>query len=150
MNIRLGATGDIHKVGRLWVDMIREIFPDRNPDITAWKSSTSSLFGMKNYQMWIVEDAGKILGFTDYIIQYDQTMSKLILNSFQTYVCPEHRKTGATKLLWTELVKVAKTNKCDKVLFSTSPNLQKYWETIQPGILAEVLMTIDVAAIREV
>jgi hypothetical protein len=150
MKLRPGNEHDLHKVGRLWVDMMHEIFPEREPDLAAWKQNVQRFLLLKGYYLFVVEEGGKMIGFTDFIIQYDPTISKKVLNSFHTFVIKENRKSGATNLLWSEVVKGAKDNQCHLIMFSTTPNLQKYWETIQSGILSEVTMTIDVSAIREV
>jgi len=151
MIVRKGTAEDLAGVGSLWLSLIDEVFPGRNPDIHYWVNFTSDLLAnCPEYSLFVAEEGGKIIGFTDFIIQYDPTFSKKILNSFQTYVLPPFRNTGATKALWSEVVSGAKANDCPTIFFSTAPKLYEYWTHLAGAELSEVSMVIDPYSLKEV
>lgn len=131
--------------------MMDEVYPGRNPDIRYWVNFISDLLrDCKEYFLYVAEEEGKIIGFTDFLIQYDPTFSCMVLNSFQTYVLPKYRNTGATRGLWKNLVTSAKSNNCPKIFFSTAPHLFEYWTGVFGADLREINMTIETDSLKEV
>lgn len=151
MIVRPGTINDLPSIGSLWLLMIDEVYKNRKPDIRYWINFVTELINTcDSYSLYVAEVDGKIVGFTDFIIQYDPTFSCMILNSFQTYVLPAHRKSGITKELWSNLVQSAKTKDCPKIFLSTAPGLYGYWKDLFGAELQEINMTIETASLKEV
>jgi GNAT superfamily N-acetyltransferase len=151
MIVRPGIISDLPSVGSLWLLMMDEVYPGRKPDIKYWINFVSGLLrDCKEYALYVAEADGNVVGFTDFLIQYDPTFSSKVLNSFQTYVMPSYRNTGITKGLWSELVLSAKNNSCPNIFFSTAPSHYEYWRQGFGADLQEISMTIEVATLKEV
>jgi predicted GNAT family acetyltransferase len=152
MNIRKATKEDIITVSALWALLVYEVFlGKRKPDIGYWQNFIANMMDYdETYAMYVVEINNEVVGFTDFIIQYDPTMSKWMLNSFQTYVLPNYRKSGATKALWKKLVSDAKTNKCEVIFFATDPGKYVYWKDLIGAELSEICMAVNTADLKEV
>lgn len=151
MNIRKATKDDVANVSVLWALLVDEVFKGRTPDIAYWQRFTSSLIDNDpTYALYVIEIDGKVAGFTDFIIQYDPSFSKKMLNSFQTYVLPPHRQSGATKMLWQKLTDEAKKNDCEIIFFATDPGKYVYWKDLVDAELSEICMVVKVSELKEV
>jgi len=151
MNIRKATKADIIQASVLWALLINEVFKGRKPDIAYWQRFISDLMDNDStYTMYVAEEGDKLVGFTDFIIQYDPSFSKRMLNSFQTYVLPPYRKTGITKALWGNVFRTAREEGCDMVFFATDPGKYTYWKDLMDAELSEIFMVVKTPELKEV
>jgi GNAT superfamily N-acetyltransferase len=103
MNIRPAVKNDLPEVGKLWLSLVKETYPDEKPSFEMMIQDT--LFMMNThpgYSMFVAEDGGEIVGFVDAVYSNDPVIGKLCGRARGLYVKPRYRSS----LVGLELFKV--------------------------------------------
>ena len=118
--IRRGDEGDVHKLGRLWRDMIREIHPANEPNSNWWKSLvTQHMRFNKEYVCFVAVDGSTIVGFADFKLVLEPSFNKVIAIANHMYVKPEYRKKMVGKKLEEKCMEEMATRGASEVTFET-------------------------------
>jgi len=103
MIIRQGTESDLNKIGRLWLEMVRELTPNYTPMLDWWKAITINLMrNNKEYYVFVADDNGKIVGFLDFLLLAEASTGKVQALGRHYYVKPEYRKTKIASEIYHE------------------------------------------------
>lgn len=125
--IRRGTEIDLIKVGRLWIDMMKEENPESNPDLTAWRNLTSFLMRTGAYYLFLAEKGKEVVGFLDYILEKEPSLGKIMAFVRHFYVIPEYRKTMIPEILYNESLKCGIKNGTQILELSCLPDKVEFW-----------------------
>ena len=103
MHIRPAVKNDLPEVGKLWLELVKETYPNETPSFEMMIQDT--LFMMNThpgYSMFVAEDGGEIIGFVDAVYSNDAVLGKLCGRARHLYVKPQYRP----KLVGLKLFKV--------------------------------------------
>ena len=108
MKIRLGTESDLHKVARLWLQLVIELAPELNPNVSWWRKLAGQHIKTKNYFIYVAELGGRLIGFIDYFLFPEPATSKVHCIGQHFYILPEHRKSKVAGNLWRTAIKASK------------------------------------------
>jgi GNAT superfamily N-acetyltransferase len=116
--------------------MVSEQDKTLTPDLEMWRGYIVGLMKSPAYFMFVAEHENRLVGFIDYCMNPEATLSAWIavINSF--YVAPEFREDASGKL-WGTTIESAKGNNAK--YFSSTCFAEKlgFWE--KHGFVAEML-----------
>jgi GNAT superfamily N-acetyltransferase len=126
--IRRGNEGDIAKLGRLWLEMVREL-SNAQPMLEWWKIiELDSLRNNKEYYCFVAEEGGKIVGFIDFIMVVEPSISKCQAIGRHYYVMPAYRKKRIPLQLFDAAIQEIKDKGAKSISFSCFPEKVDFWK----------------------
>jgi GNAT superfamily N-acetyltransferase len=126
--IRLANNVDILKVSRLWLNMVKELAPDLNPNMEWWRRHAEKFMKTDDYFMFVAEEGGRILGFVDYFLFPEPATSKIHAVGQHLYVLPEHRNNEVSGKLWKIVLRHSKKRGAEIHELFCFEKEQKFWE----------------------
>lgn len=106
LHVRRADHRDVWGVRKLWADLIREKYPDPNPNEKMWVEQThASMNQMQGYRLYIAEMGGEIVGFSDGAVVMDAAINDKYVTGKHIYVKPEYRHSMVAVQLHKEIVK---------------------------------------------
>lgn len=128
MIIRKANHGDLAVMARMWFAMVREVYPDYEPNVEWWISDALELFDSPAYMAYVIEDEDRVIGFTDATVYRDPAQGKVVAWSNHSYVVPEYRHNEETKDLYQAIYAEARERGVDIAMFNCADKLVKFWE----------------------
>lgn len=120
MEIRRGIEADIHKLGRLWRDMVKEIHPTNEPNVNWWRAIvTQHMRFNREYVCMVAVEGGAIIGFADFKFVLEPSFNKIMAVANHMYVRPEYRKKLIGKKLEDACIKEMANRGASEVTFET-------------------------------
>lgn len=99
MIIREGTEPDIIKISRLWLDMVKEMKPEYEPNVEWWRKIALQHLRSGIYYFYVADDGGKIVGFIDFFMYPEPSTGKKHCVGQHFFLKPEYRgKTTGREL----------------------------------------------------
>jgi GNAT superfamily N-acetyltransferase len=118
LDIRLARKEDVGDIIPLWLELMKETYPEGNPSPTMFATQMMNLMDQHNgYTCFIALDGKNIVGFIDGIVIDDPIYGCKAGRGLHFYVKPEYRKTlvaislFSTQEKWGEKYRGAKVAK---------------------------------------
>lgn len=109
--IRKGNEGDVIKVSRLWLEMLKEMKPEYTPNIEWWRTICIESLRSKRYMIFIAELGGSIKGFLDLFLFPEPSTGKIHAIGQHFFIRPNYRKNGIAYSLYKRAIKESIKNK---------------------------------------
>lgn len=106
--IRIATEQDIYDVADLWLQMVSEMQPTAKPNVEWWIEQTRLLMTSESYFMFVYEDSGKIVGFSDILVVSEPSTGEFCGIGRHIYVMPEYRDITKAGLLYRKVIQTAK------------------------------------------
>lgn len=126
--IRPATREDIAEMATLWMAMMREVYPERNPNPHWWIEDCIYEMDGGIYSAFIAEANGKIVGFTDAIFYKDASYGCLVGWSNHSYVFPEYRHGSLTSGLYKAMYEEGRSRGASLALFACTDDLAEFWK----------------------
>ena len=125
--IRLATKEDIPELSKLWVEMIKELEPDWEPNADVWIKNCENLLDSGSYGIGIAIEDDKMVGFIDGMTYYDPASDKIIGFGKNFYVARDYRGTDiAEELMITSIVEAQKRG-VETLEMQCYPDKLEYW-----------------------
>lgn len=128
MLIRQANEGDILKVGRLWLEMVKEMRPDFTPNVEWWRKIAADAMRNGSYSMLVVDDGGKIVGFLDWFLFPEPSTGQVHMVGQHLYLKPELRGSGVGRELYEKTMEIGVARGVKTFELFCFGNEQPYWE----------------------
>lgn len=109
MVIKLADENDIEEISKLWLDMVKELYPDNSPDKQTWQDYCNRLMDTGLYQIMIAVENNAIVGFLDGLRFLEPSTGKEHAVAQLMYIKPEHRSTKVSFRLHRQMYKLFKS-----------------------------------------
>lgn len=155
IRFRRGTEADIPKVMKLWFSMVRETHPDFSPNVAWWKAETlQHLRHNSNYFMFVAEEGGVIVAFTDGYIQAEPAQGKIFFFSRHSYVRQTYRHTNIIKELYHMVTEESHSRGVKDLMFCCPESTLAMWKThgyheiehVMIGSLHDIPSTLDLSS----
>lgn len=121
MIVKTGNKEDLRDLSELWVKMIKEIYPEWQPDVLTWIERNKILCDNDNYHISYVKEAHKIVGFMDGVVFYEPAIGKNVALAQHLYIKPDFRNTRAAYLLCIHMKRIAKDAHAEVIEINAMP-----------------------------
>ena len=128
VQIREGNEGDIVKVSRLWVEMVREMRPDFTPNVEWWRKIARESMRQGPYAMLVADSGGKIVGFLDWFVFPEPSTGKIHMVGQHLFLLPEYRTTGIGRTLYERAIEFGKSKGITTFELFCFDNEKLHWE----------------------
>ncbi len=120
MEIRRGIEMDVHKLGRLWVSMVKELHPGSDPNVSWWRAMvTQHMRFNREYVCFVAVDEAVIVGFADFKLILEPSSNKVVAVANHMYIKPEYRRKLIGRILEDACVAEMGKRGANEVVFET-------------------------------
>lgn len=109
--VRKATEGDLHKAGRLWLAMVKELAPQFTPNVVRWRALARTHMRSGGYVMFVAEGGQKLAGFLDLFLYPEPSTGKVHAVGQHFYLGPEYRSGKTAWRLYDEAVGYAVSKK---------------------------------------
>jgi len=124
--IRIATKKDLYEVSKLWIEMSKELVPEREPNVEQWIEMCSNLFDAGMYYL-VVYEVREILGFVDGMVFDEPSTGQKHATAQHYYVLPEYRKTKIASLLYNKAIEIGIEKKATAVGIYCLPEMEQFW-----------------------
>jgi N-acetylglutamate synthase-like GNAT family acetyltransferase len=127
MIIRKATLSDIPDMGILWMKLMKEIYPDHNPNMEWWIQDRTNEMQCGIYCAFVVDDQMDIIGYADLQIYRSPVWGCMVALIPSAYILKGFRHKGISKKLYLSIKNEAISNDVQKIIFSCSDTLLDFW-----------------------
>jgi len=132
--IRRGSEADIDRVGRLWLDMVRELNPSYAPNVEWWKNITLGMMRhYENYLLFVAECAQDVVGFIDFMTVPEPATGCAHAVCRHLYVTLDWRNTGISRRLLLQYEASAKESGAVLLELECGQEQYRFWQGMGYG-----------------
>jgi len=119
---------DLRILSLLWVEMIREIYPQASPNVSVWREQMEKYMAFKEYRCFHALSGETFVGFVDGLMYHDPATDKKIAMGNHFYVLRAYRG-AAGLLLYRRLVALGKEHGAEAIELISYANKKCFWES---------------------